>query len=437
MKYKIFSFIIALSFIGQLASQDTSKVNNHNYTVAEKNIIDITQQIVPGRKNSPAQQVKPYIILISADGFRADFAEKYEAKNLQNFSTNGIRAKFMTPSYPSVTFPNHYSIVTGLYPSHHGLVDNSYIDVPTGEFYNMGNKKMVAEGKWYGGTPLWVLAEKQQMITASFYWVASEAAIQGIRPTYYYNYSEKIPIGTRIKAVKDWLMLPEENRPHFITFYFPDVDHDAHDFGPEDPRVNKSVQFVDSSIHALQLALAPLNLPISYIFVSDHGMTTVDNVKTLGLPKAVDTNYFKVPWGDAQLHLYAKDASKIESTYQELKKDTNITVYKLVETPDYWHYKKSDDWNNRLGDLLLIPHVPKIFNLSPYKTTKGKHGWDKQFVALRASFMAWGPAFKKGKVIEGFENVNIYPIIAHVLGLEFDESKIDGKLNVLKPILKK
>jgi predicted AlkP superfamily pyrophosphatase or phosphodiesterase len=316
-------------------------------------------------------------------------------------------------------------------------VDNSYIDVPTGEFYNMGNKKMVAEGKWYGGTPLWVLAEKQQMITASFYWVASEAAIQGIRPTYYYNYSEKIPIGTRIKAVKDWLMLPEENRPHFITFYFPDVDHDAHDFGPEDPRVKKSVQFVDSSIHALQLALAPLNLPISYIFVSDHGMTTVDNVKTLGLPKAVDTNYFKVPWGDAQLHLYAKDASKIESTYQELKKDTNITVYKLVETPDYWHYKKSDDWNNRLGDLLLIPHVPKIFNLSPYKTTKGKHGFDNHLVDMRASFMAWGPAFKKGKVIEGFENVNIYPIIAHVLGLEFDESKIDGKLNVLKPILKK
>ena len=184
MKYKIFTFFIGLGFIGQLAAQDTSKVNNHNYTVAEKNIIDLTQQIVPGRKNSPAQQVKPYIILISADGFRADFAEKYAAKNLQNLSKNGIRAKFMTPSYPSVTFPNHYSIVTGLYPSHHGLVDNSYIDVPTGAFYNMGNKKMVAEGKWYGGTPLWVLAEKQQMITASFYWVASEAAIQGIRPTY-------------------------------------------------------------------------------------------------------------------------------------------------------------------------------------------------------------------------------------------------------------
>lgn len=437
MKYNVFLFVLGLVIMGQLVAQDTSKVINHNYTIAEKNKIDTTQQMVQGRQNSPAQQNKPYIILISADGFRADFAEKYEAKNLQRLSKNGIRSKFMTPSYPSVTFPNHYSIVTGLYPSHHGLVDNSYIDVPSGSFYNMGNKKMVSDGKWYGGTPLWVLAEKQQMITASFYWVASEAAIQGIRPTYYYNYSEKIDIATRIKAVKDWLMLPAENRPHLITFYFPDVDHDAHEFGPEDPRVTKSVQFVDSSINALQLALAPLHLPISYIFVSDHGMTTVDNIHTLGLPKAVDTNYFKVPWGDAQLHLYAKDPSKIETTYNLLKKDTSITVYKLDETTDYWHYKKSDDWNNRLGDLLLIPHVPKIFNLSPNKTTRGKHGFDNHMVDMRASFMAWGPAFKKGLTIEGFENVHIYPIIAHVLGLAYDESKIDGKFNVLKPILKK
>ena len=268
MKYKIFSFFIGLGFIGQLTAQDTSKVNNHNYTLAEKNIIDITQQIVPGRKNSPAQQMKPYIILISADGFRADFAEKYEAKNLQNLSNNGIRAKFMTPSYPSVTFPNHYSIVTGLYPSHHGLVDNSYIDVPTGAFYNMGNKKMVAEGKWYGGTPLWVLAEKQQMITASFYWVASEAAIQGIRPTYYYNYSEKIPIGTRIKAVKDWLMLPEENRPHFITFYFPDVDHDAHDFGPEDPL----------PVGVLE-AMSPISIPVSIIDASSSPIIPIPKLE--------------------------------------------------------------------------------------------------------------------------------------------------------------
>jgi predicted AlkP superfamily pyrophosphatase or phosphodiesterase len=336
-----------------------------------------------------------------------------------------------------VTFPNHYTIVTGLYPAHHGLVDNTYIDMASGQQYSMANKKMVSEGKWYGGTPLWVLAEQQKMLAASFFWVASEADIQGIKPTYHYIYNDKTNIGTRIQAVKNWLMLPEDRRPHMITFYFPDVDHDAHTYGPEDPRVKKSVQFIDSSINALQAALAPLNLPINYIFVSDHGMTTVDVDNTIGLPAAVDKNEFRVPWSDALLHLYAKDGSKIESTYQALKQDTRFNTYKLDETPDHWHYKKSDDRYNRLGDLILVPKtIHQVFNLGTSKPTKGKHGFDNKEVDMRASFMAWGPAIKKGLTIDGFENVNVYPLIAHLLGLKYNEQAIDGKFNVLKPILK-
>lgn len=402
------------------------------------NAQDTTQQINLFTKNDPSQYDKPYVILISADGFRADFTEQYDAKFLQTISKKGVRAKYMQPSYPSVTFPNHYTIVTGLYPSHHGLVDNTYFDVASGQQYSMSNKKMVGEGKWYGGTPLWVLAEQQKMLSASFFWVASEADIQGIKPTYHYIYNDKTSIGTRIQAVKDWLMLPEDRRPHMITFYFPDVDHDAHTYGPEDPRVKSSVQFVDSSINALQRALSTLNLPINYIFVSDHGMTTVDVDNTIGLPAEVDKKYFNVPWGDALLHLYAKDSSKIESTYQALKQNKNFKTFKLDETPAHWHYKKSDDWHNRLGDLILVPNsIHQVFNLGTRKPTPGKHGFDNKEVDMRASFMAWGPAFKKGLLIEGFENVHVYPLIAKILGLKIDENKIDGQLKVLKPILKK
>ena len=399
---------------------------------------DTTEQINLYTKNDPSNYKKPYVILISADGFRADFTEKYDARFLQSIQQVGVRAKYMQPSYPSVTFPNHYTIVTGLYPSHHGLVDNTYIDKATNKQYSMSNKQMVSEGKWYGGTPLWVLAEQQKMLSASFFWVASEADIQGIKPTYHYIYNEKTKIETRIQAVKNWLMLPEDRRPHMITFYFPEVDHDAHTYGPEDPRVKLSVQFVDNSIRALQAALAPLNLPINYIFVSDHGMTTVDVDNTIGLPAAVDKNYFNVPWSDALLHLYAKDSSKIESTYQALKKETNFTTYKLDETPAHWHYKKADDWHNRLGDLILVPNtIHQVFNLGTRKPTPGKHGFDNKEVDMRASFMAWGPAFKKGLLIDGFENVHVYPLVAKILGLQVDEQKIDGRLKVLEPILKK
>ncbi len=397
---------------------------------------DTTQKIIEGRRNDKSQLSKPYVILISADGFRSDFTELYDATFLKTISQKGVRANFMTPSFPSLTFPNHYSIVTGMYPSHHGLVDNTYFDKASGLEYRMGNKQMVGEGKWYGGTPLWVLAEKQKMLSASFYWVASEADIQNTRPTYYYVYNEKIDIANRIKAVKDWLSLPEDQRPHMITFYFPQVDHEAHTYGPNDAHVAAAVKFVDSSVNALQTSLATLNLPINYIFVSDHGMTKVDNEKTMSMPAAIDTAAFRVPWGDALIHLYARDATKIQSTYDALKKDSSITVYKLDETPDYWHTKTSDDKYNRLGDLIVVPHLPKVFNFSTRKTTPGKHGFDNHTVDMRATFMAWGPAFKSGLQISDFENVNVYPLVAKILGLQIDENAIDGKLDVLRKTLK-
>ncbi len=398
---------------------------------------DTTEHIISGRKNSAEQMKKPYLILISIDGMRNDFTDLHQARYLQKASKVGVRAKYMIPSFPSLTFPNHYTIVTGLYPSHHGLVDNTYFDKATGVQYSMSNSKLVSNPIYYGGTPLWVLAEKQSMVSASYFWVGSEAPIEGYYPTYYYRYNEKTSISRRIQAVKDWLSLPEETRPHLISFYFPEVDHDAHSFGTKDARVTNAVQFVDSAIHAIQENLKPLNLPINYIVVSDHGMTDIDNENTLGLPKQIDTAAFRVPWGDALLHLYAKDSTKISSTVDALKKDSSFNTYTLDETPAHWHYSKKDDRYDRLGDIILTPKLPKVFNLGTRKTSTGKHGFDNHHPDMRATFIAWGPAFKKGLTIDGFKNVHVYPLVAHILGLKLDEDQIDGELNVLKPILKK
>ena len=182
---------------------------------------DTTQQVVSGRRNSAAQQHKPYLILISVDGFRNDYPEKFNAVHLKQLSAAGVRADYMIPSFPSLTFPNHYTIVTGMYPSHHGLVSNSFFDRERMQRYGMRDVAKVLDGYYYGGTPLWVLAEQQQMLSASFYWVGSEADIQNTRPTYYYRYNEAIPIDRRIQSVVNWLQLPEDQRPHLIAFYFP------------------------------------------------------------------------------------------------------------------------------------------------------------------------------------------------------------------------
>ena len=398
---------------------------------------DTTQQIISGRFNSDAAQKKPYVVLISIDGLRSDFVEKYHATALQSYGKSGIVANYMTSVFPSLTFPNHYSIVTGLYPAHHGLVDNTFFDEKANATYTMSNKKMVADPYWYGGTPLWVLAEKQQMVTASFYWVASEAPILNTKPTYFYNYNDKIKIEKRIAQIKDWLSLPEKTRPHLITFYMPEVDDAGHNYGPDSKQAEAAVQYIDGVIKQMNEAVSSLGLPVNYILVSDHGMALVDSQNPIRLPKSVDPTKFNVPSGSALLQLYAKDTAAIMPTYQALLKEANgYDVYLKNNAPKDFHYSKLDDRFNRIGDIILVAKLPYTFSLSGRPSSPGKHGYDPKLPEMRASFMAWGPAFKSGKKINGFENIHVYPLVAKILGLEYDQKKIDGNLNVLKNTLK-
>jgi predicted AlkP superfamily pyrophosphatase or phosphodiesterase len=397
---------------------------------------DTTQQIIHNRYNSAAQQEKPYVILISADGFRYDFAKKYNAENLLRLSEGGVSAESMLPSFPSLTFPNHYSIVTGMYPAHHGIVDNSFFDEHKNVSYSMGRRDAVRDSSWYGGTPLWVLAEEQKMLSASFYWVGSEAAIAGIKPTYDYNYNEAINMERRLEIVKDWLQLPADKRPHLITFYLPQVDHAGHTFGTAAKETGDSVHFVDDAVGKLTAIIATLNLPVNYIFVSDHGMTDVDTLHTIPLPSGIDTSKFKILNSDVMLHLYAKDKNDVQPTYEKLKAIAeDYDVYLTTAMPTQWHYSKQDDRYNRIGDIILISHLPKVFKVSNRKITPGKHGFDPAFKDMHATFYAWGPQFKQHKKIGTFENVNIYPLITKILGLSFTE-KIDGNIEVLENILK-
>jgi predicted AlkP superfamily pyrophosphatase or phosphodiesterase len=420
LKYIRLTYLLAFSFIFQLASAQ-----------------DTTEQITQGRFNSSAAQKKPYVILISIDGLRSDFVDKYNAKSLQAYGKSGVVANYMTSAFPSLTFPNHYSIVTGLYPAHHGLVDNTFFDEKANATYTMSNKKMVADPYWYGGTPLWVLAEKQQMVTASFYWVASEAPIGNTKPSYYYNYNDKIKIEKRIAKIKEWLSLPEKTRPHLITFYMPEVDDAAHNYGPDSKQAEAAVQYVDDVIKQMNEAVGSLNLPVNYILVSDHGMALVDSQNPIRLPKSVDPTKFYVPSGSALLQLYAKDNAAIIPTYQALLKEAKgYDVYLKNNAPKDFHYSQLDDRFNRIGDIILVAKLPYTFSLSGRPSSPGKHGYDPRLPEMRASFLAWGPAFKSSKKINGFENVHVYPLIAKILGLQYDQKTIDGNLSVLKHILK-
>lgn len=397
---------------------------------------DTTQKIVPGRTNSLKQMQKPYVIMISVDGLRYDLVDKAGATNMKQLRSKGVSAASMMPSYPSLTFPNHYSLVTGLYPAHHGLVDNTFYDQQKNATYRISNREVVTDSSWYGGTPLWVLAEKQDMVSASFYWVGSEAAIQGVRPTYYYYYNEKIELDTRVQDLKNWLTLSEEKRPHLITFYFPQVDHEEHTYGPDSKEAAEAVRQVDETIGKMVTMTDALKLPVNYIVVSDHGMISVDTLNTLKLPASIDTLKFYVPDSDVLLHLYAKDKKYVQPTYEALKKEAvDYSVYLPDQTPARWHYATSDDKYNRIGDILLVPKPPKVFNIKGRRMSPGKHGFDNSLHEMQATFYAWGPAFKQNMKINPFNNIHVYPLVARILGLTITE-KIDGSITELQQILK-
>lgn len=407
---------------------------------AQQVTIDTAQVVIPGRQNSTEAQSKPYVIMISTDGFRYDYAQKYNAENLLKLANGGVKAEAMIPSYPSITFPNHWSLITGLYPSHHGLIDNFFYDYKRKEGYAMSNKKNAEDGSWYGGTPLWGLAEKQGMVSASLMWVGSASDAGGMRPTYYYPYHEKFTPSEKVEKVVNWLKLPEDKRPHFISLYFPEVDGSGHHFGPDAKETEAAVHLIDQAIGDLVQKVNGLGLKnVNFVFVSDHGMIKVDGGTPLEIPAVLfDKNRFDFYNSQTLLRVYVKNPDEVKAVYKELKanKTDDYEVYLDKKLPRYLHFATRDDQYNRIGQILLIPKAPKIFLEKGKKTSVGKHGYNPKVVPeMKATFFAWGPEFKNNLTIGEFANINVYPLVAEVLGLKIDQP-IDGKLKVLKETLK-
>lgn len=381
---------------------------------------------------------KPYVVLVSFDGFRYDYVSRFKPPFFQEFIRKGAAAEGLIPSFPSKTFPNHYTLVTGLYPGHHGLVDNSFYDPDLHRYYAIRDRAAVHDPVYYGGTPLWQLARQQGLKTASFFWVGSEAPIQGTYPDYYFDYDESVPNEKRVGQTIAWLKLPPAERPHFISLYFSLVDTEGHHSGPYSQALHKTVLQADSLLGQLVQGLKTVALPVNVIVVSDHGMMELSNTpKTfVSIPNLFDTRDSSVVYvnGGTQTHIYT---AKVDSLYEVLrKKEEHFKVYKRTEMPAQWHYD-----HTRAGDLLLVIEPGYYFQdqprrAGPQPTTFGAHGFDPHAEkSMQGIFYAAGPNIKPGTTLPPFENIHVYPFIARLLGLSVPA--IDGDADVLRKIYKK
>jgi predicted AlkP superfamily pyrophosphatase or phosphodiesterase len=381
-----------------------------------------------------------YVILVSLDGFRWDYARKYGATHLLALGKHGVWApQGMLPSFPSLTFPNHYAIVTGLYPEHNGLVANTFFDEARqaeGKLarYGIGDSKAVTDGSWYSGVPLWSLAESQGMRSACYFWPGSEAEIAGQRPTDYLKFDNQVDENARIDQVLAWLKLPEATRPHFITLYYSDVDHAGHEFGPDAPETKAAVAKVDALVGKLHADLDATHLPIDLIVVSDHGMARTQG-PWIDLDQFTDLANFET----AGPLLYGKSEEDRVRAYNQLKHASEkFEVYRRRDVPADLHYNV----NPREGDPVIIATGPYSIRAHAPPAGKpnnppitGEHGYDPHSMPeMKASFFAAGPDIVAGKTVSPFENVNLYPWIAHILGLNAPKS--DGELNILAGTLR-
>lgn len=365
---------------------------------------------------------RPIVVLVSLDGFRYDYLDRYPSPNLHRIIAGGVRAPLVA-AFPTKTFPNHYTIVTGLFPEHHGIVENTMYDPVFDAQFGIGDTNAVADARWWGGEPLWVTAQRQGRIAASFFWPGSEAAIEGIRPRYWEHYDHRVLNATRVRRVLDWLALPEEQRPAFVMLYFSDVDNAGHESGPDSPEVRTAVLRVDSAVGLLLdgLGRAGLDSRVDVVVVSDHGMSPVTPDSVVAIDDYLPLDLLaRSVGGNPLLGLWPRPGME-DSVYRSLRgRHPHLAVWRKAEVPERFHYRD----HRRIAPVLALadPGWSLVLRRAdvaqhPDRFRGGAHGYDDTVSVMRAIFLGEGPAFRRGVVAPAFRNIHIYDLLAKILGL--------------------
>ncbi|RMZ77827.1 hypothetical protein DV737_g4127, partial [Chaetothyriales sp. CBS 132003] len=391
---------------------------------------------------------KPTTILISLDGFRADFLNRGLTPALNAFIASGVSPSYMLPSFPSVTFPNHFTLVTGLYPESHGIVSNQFWDPELQEEFYYTDTKISMQPKWWTAEPVWVTAEKQGVRTAVHMWPGSEAHISHVEPTYLDKFSASELLPRKVDRLLHWLDL-EDKRPQLLLAYVPDVDSDGHLYGPNSTEIRATIADVDSMLTLLVEGLLARNLTeiVNLVIVSDHGMATTSTKRLTQLDDIIDLSLVDHIDGWPLRGLRLKNAERdLDLLYTQLSLEANKTgnfdVYTRETMPARYHFTN----NNRIAPLWVIPKTGHAivekhdFNVEEALASgqeyhpKGLHGYDHEHPLMRAIFVARGPAFPHppNSRVAVLQNTEVYNIVCDSIGLQSHPN--NGTLHLpLKP----
>ncbi len=380
-----------------------------------------------------------WTVIISLDGNRWDYPEKYDMPFFDSLATVGVKAR-MEPSYPASTFPNHYTMATGCVPDHNGLVNNSFRDPYQGGHYSMGDTAKRYSPKYYLCEPIWITAQRQGVKTGNVYWVGSDIPHEGEYPTYWRRWDDQ-PHWTfeeRCDEMVRLMSLPESERPRLLMGYFDEPDHTGHECGPHSPEVAEMVHYMDSLMHSLFLRLkaTPAGDRLNFILVSDHGMTDISPERFVSWAEALNPDWVEDIVGTTPTSIFAKEGC-VDSIVAAVSQIPHLSVWKHGEVPAEFNYGTSD----RLGDVIVAPDLGWQFAHKP-KKHPGAHGYSPKELDMQTAFRAVGPDFKvgyePGPYAPGekaaFINIDLYPMLCYLLDVK--PAPVDGKLSRIKSILK-
>lgn len=368
------------------------------------------------KQSQKAEAQERYAVILSLDGFRYMYLDELSTPNLDAIAAEGVSGS-LQPSYPSNTFPNHYSMATGLYPEHHGIVNNRFWVDELNDYYKLGDSARVYNPAFYGGEPIWNTAEKQGIKAGSYFWVGSETAVQNMRPSYWKKYDAETSFTARADSVIAWLQKPIEERPRLITWYIQEPDHTGHTYGTGSDQLKAMVSTVDSVVGYFrsELAKLPIASQVDFIIVSDHGMKDYEPDKIINLMDYLPADSFRYIVDGTPTLLYTKHPEYIDEAMKVLEKVPHVTAYRRADVPARFHYSEGD----RLGDIVVMPELGGyiFFREKPELKLPAGHGFDNTLPEMQAIFFGVGPSFAKGKKVSQVPNVAIYPLLCHILQL--------------------
>jgi predicted AlkP superfamily pyrophosphatase or phosphodiesterase len=390
----------------------------------------------PERAAVPAPQRPGAVLLISLDGFRPDYLERIPTPHLNALAALGVRARWMTPPFPAKTFPSHYTIATGLLPVNHGIVSNNFYDPLDGARFRYSDYRSAAQSRWWLGEPLWVTAERQGVRAFSYFWPGSDAEIAGVRPSRWKQFDGAVPDSVRVDSVLAWLALPAGEAPRFVTLYMSETDHWGHERGPDSPELRAAVIHTDAMIGRLVAGLRARGLDhVNLVVVSDHGMIATHEDRAVFIEEWIDTAQVTIVDLGPFISLRPRRGVDAAAIVTQLSRAPHIRVYRREQTPERWRYRGSE----RVSGIVGVPDdgwmltTRRSWERRGVRRNGGEHGYDFESPGMRALFIASGPAFRSGALVEPFQALHVYELVCRVLGLR--PAPNDGSLDSVRAVL--